>query len=211
MGSTTTTRRSHRLRALDQGRNPTIERGQEKTRTRRPWPRRRDTTSTQDRHRHRRYCLAMLVCVGVLTPMVTSSEASAHTLNYSRKQYRGIMPDAYYNALGRCETGSRRGDLMHSTLNYTGAYGLARGTAWRWSGHRDVTKFNRKKQVEIADRIAFKGWTNKAGKYVAPVGPFGWSVVKNGCEKLLVYLCHNNHRLVQKHRSRACQLGGGHR
>lgn len=142
--------------------------------------------------------------------MIDAPEASAHELNYSRKKYRAVMPDAYYDALGRCETGSKRGDLKHSTLNYTGAYGLARGTAWRWSGHRDVTKFNRKKQIEIADRIAFKGWTNKAGRRVYPVGPFGWGAVTMGCQKLLVYLCHENHRLVQKYRRRACDMAGIH-
>jgi hypothetical protein len=142
--------------------------------------------------------------------MINASEASAHELDYSRKRYRAIMPDAYYDALGKCETGERRGDLKHSQPNYTGAFGFYRGTAWRWSGHRDVTNFNRREQIEIADRIAFKGWTNKKGKFVGPVGPFGWGAVKKGCRKLLVYLCHENHKKVQKYRRRACDMAGIH-
>jgi hypothetical protein len=129
----------------------------------------------------------------------------------SRKRYSAIMPDAYYDALGRCETGGKRGDLKHSTRNYTGAYGFARGTAWRWSGYRDVSKLNRKQQIEIADRIAFKGWTNKKGVHVWRVGPFGWGALTSGCSKiLLVHICHEQHKLVQKYRRRACNLAGIH-
>lgn len=141
---------------------------------------------------------------------MTADPAHAHELETSRKKYRGVMPDAYYHDLGRCETGGRRGDRLHSTRTYTGAFGIHRGTAHRWSGRRDLTKLTYKEQVEIADRIAFLGWTNKRGEYVYPVGPFGWGAVKLGCRHLLKYLCASKKKVVQKYRGRACQLEASH-
>jgi hypothetical protein len=132
-----------------------------------------------------------------ITLLATATPAEAHhsKLETSRKEFRGILPDAYYRGLATCETGL---DWKHSTLNYTGALGIARGTAWRWSGHRDLTKFSPRKQVEIADRIAFRGWDNpRTGKHVWRVGPWGWACLKNKPE-LQRYICASNHKLVAR-------------
>jgi hypothetical protein len=114
--------------------------------------------------------------------------------DHINSKYGGIMPDSYYRTLATCETGK---NWKHSTLNYTGGLGIYRRTAWRWSGHRNIGKFSARKQVQIADRIAFRGWTNKKGQYVAPVGPWGW-----GCIKLRPSLqrdiCKSKHQKVQK-------------
>lgn len=132
--------------------------------------------------------------------------AHAHGLDLSRVKYGAIMADAYYDGLAQCETG---GNWAHSTRSYTGGLGLFRPTARRWSGKRDVAGLTPRQQVRIADRIAFSGWTNRAGEYVWPVGPFGWGCVKK-TPRLLAYLCQSKHKRVQKHRARACRLEAQH-
>lgn len=141
-----------------------------------------------------------------MTAIPAPAAAHHNGLDYSRRLYGAIMPDAYYHDLGRCETGGKRGNLQHSSRSYTGAFGIYRGTAARWSGKRDLTRLTMRQQIRIADRIAFSGWTRPDGTHVWPVGPFGWGAVKAGCGQLLKHLCHARHRRVQKHRARACQL-----
>lgn len=130
------------------------------------------------------------------------------TLNQSRRKYSGILPDAYYDQIARCETGLTLGQPFrpgkHSS--YTSALGINKQTARRWSGHTNLNRMRPRQLVRIADRIAFAGWTNRKGEYVWPVGPFGWSTVKHGCGDTLQYLCHATHRRVQKYRARACRL-----
>ena len=109
-------------------------------------------------------------------------------------EYKGILPDAYYRGLAQCETG---GNWKHGTLNYTGGLGIARGTAHRWSGHRNLAKFSPKHQVKIADRIAFRGWTTKSGRHVWRVGPWGWGCLKQS-KTLQGYICRSQHPLVQR-------------
>ena len=138
--------------------------------------------------------LASAITISLLAT-ATPAEAHHSKLETSRKEFRGILPDAYYRGLATCETGL---DWKHSTLNYTGALGIARGTAWRWSGHRDLTKFSPRKQVEIADRIAFRGWDNpKTGQHKWRVGPWGWACLKMKPE-LQRYICASNHKLVAR-------------
>jgi len=136
-----------------------------------------------------------------------STPAHAGTdLDLSRRKYGAIMADAYYDGLAQCETGST---WTHSTRSYTGGLGIYRGTAYRWSGRRNLATLTPRQQVRIADRIAFSGWTNGAGEYVWPVGPFGWGCVKNS-PRLLRYICQSRHKRVQKYRARACRLEAQH-
>jgi hypothetical protein len=131
----------------------------------------------------------------ILSLLAPAGIAEAHHKDQkTRKEFRGILPDAYYRGLAQCETA---GNWKHSTLNYTGGLGMARGTAWRWSGHRNAAKFSPRKQVEIADRIAFKGWTKKNGSHVYRVGPWGWGCLKQS-KYLQGFICRSNHQLVQK-------------
>jgi hypothetical protein len=132
----------------------------------------------------------------ILSLLAPAGIAEAHHTNQNtRKEFRGILPDAYYRGLAQCET---RQNWQHSTLNYTGGLGMARGTAWRWSGHRNAAKFSARKQVAIADRIAFRGWDNpKTGKHVHRVGPWGWGCLKQSAY-LQSFICKSQHQLVQK-------------
>lgn len=131
----------------------------------------------------------------ILTMAAPAQLANAHhTDQKTRKEFRGILPDAYYRHLAQCETG---GDWTHSTLNYTGGLGIARGTAARWSGRRKLERLTPRQQVEIADRIAFTGWTNKKGEHVWRVGPWGWGCLKQSTY-LQGFICRSNHKLVKR-------------
>lgn len=142
--------------------------------------------------------LASFLVLSVLAP---AQAATAHdSLPTSRAKYGGILPDAYYDGLGTCETGlpgTNEPNWKHSTRSYTGGLGMARGTAWRWSGHRNVAKFSPTKQVEIADRIAFTSWVNKKGEKVWRVGPWGWTCLRLR-PSLQRFICASKHPLVQK-------------
>lgn len=106
------------------------------------------------------------------------------------------MSDRWYDALATCETNS---NWSHSTRSYTGGLGLYINTAARWSGRHRIGKLTPRQQVAIADRIAFKGWTNPKGEYVYPVGPYGWGCVKN-TPLLKQLLCKSQNPLVAKKR-----------
>lgn len=136
---------------------------------------------------------------------MTPAPASARAGNWSRAKYGAIMPDAYYDQIARCETGRTLAE-RYEVHSYTSPLGINRSTAARWSGRRSLAGLTPRQLVRIADRIAFSGWTNRAGQYVHPVGPFGWGTVRHGCGYTLGYLCHSMHKRVQKHRARACRL-----
>jgi hypothetical protein len=143
----------------------------------------------------RKTTLAIAMTGALLIGTATPADAHHSKLERSRKKYGAILPDAYYDGLAQCETG---GDWQHSTLNYTGGLGIARGTAARWSGRRKLELLPPKKQVEIADRIAFTGWDNpKTGKHKWRVGPWGWGCLKQS-RHLQRYICASNHKLVAR-------------
>lgn len=142
----------------------------------------------------RKIILGLTISLTLTTTVATPADAHHTQLNMSRKKYKAVLPDAYYDGLAMCETGA---DWQHSTLNYTGGLGIARGTAHRWSGKRNLAKLTPKQQVEIADRIAFTSWVNKKGTKVWRVGPWGW-----GCLKLRPslqrYICASKHPQVAR-------------
>lgn len=118
------------------------------------------------------------------------------------------MPDAYYDQIGRCETSLSLGQPFKpgQFSNYTSAMGIHKRTALRWSGRTNLNHLTARQLVRIADRIAFSGWTNRAGEYVWPVGPYGWATVRHGCGQTLRYLCNSTHPRVQRWKHRACTL-----
>jgi hypothetical protein len=209
MGSPQQTRRRHRLRTQHRDRHPSVIGSQETTRARRPRPRRSDTIQTQDRHRLERGRLACLIGITALLVM-NASPVSAHSpLDMSRAKYAGLLPDQYYDDVSRCETNTKLGQ-PYGTRTYTSPLGINRSTAHRWSGKRDLNSLTPAQIVNVADRIAFLGWTNKKGEYVWPVGPFGWGVVRSGCMHTLAHLCKSTVKKVQKYRARACRLWSSH-
>lgn len=112
-------------------------------------------------------------------------------------KYQAILPDAYYDALAKCETG---GNWNHSTLSYTGGLGIYRGT-WKWfSTARSAKGKTAREQVMVADRIAFVGHWEK-GQFRQAVGPWGWGCVKNH-KYISQYICKSKHKLVKKYKYR---------
>ncbi len=143
------------------------------------------------------------------TPSQPRQSPSHREADWSRKKYGAIMPDAYYDQISRCETSLPMGAPFkagdkHS--NYTSSMGIHKRTALRWSGSTNLNKLTARQLSRVADRIAFAGWTNRAGEFVWPVGPFGWATVRHGCGDTLHFLCHSPHKRVQKYRARACRL-----
>lgn len=132
------------------------------------------------------------------TTTFTAQVAQAHhTDQKTRKEYKGILPDAYYNGLAKCET---RGKWDRKGVSYTGGLGIAKGTAYRWSGKQNLHKLTAKEQVEIADRIAFRGWLNpkkKVNPFKHAVGPWGWGCLKQS-KYLQGFICRSNHEKVQR-------------
>ena len=134
----------------------------------------------------------------VLSVLAPAGVAQAHhTDQKTRKEFKGILPDAYYRGLAKCET---RGKWDRKGVSYTGGLGIYKGTAYRWSGKHNLHKLTPREQVEIADRIAFRGWLNP-NKKVNPmkhaVGPWGWGCLKQS-KYLQGFICRSNHKLVQK-------------
>lgn len=140
----------------------------------------------------------------------TARQSPSHReVDWSRKKYGAIMPDAYYEQISICESGLPLGTPFkagNKHSRYTSSMGIFKRTALRWSGSTNLNKLTARQLTRVADRIAFAGWTNRAGEYVWPVGPFGWTTVRNGCGDTLHYICHSKHRRVQKYRARACKL-----
>jgi hypothetical protein len=141
---------------------------------------------------------------------MNAAPVSAHAvLDMSRAKYGGLLPDQYYDDVAHCETHTKLGQ-PYGTRTYTSPLGINRGTAHRWSGKRNLNSLTAAEVVNVADRIAFLGWTNPSGEYVHPVGPFGWGVVRSGCRHTLAYLCKSTVKKVQKYRARACRLWSKH-
>jgi hypothetical protein len=143
------------------------------------------------------------------TPSQPRQSPSHREADWSRKKYGAIMPDAYYDQISRCETSLPMGAPFkagdkHS--NYTSSMGIHKRTALRWGGGTNLNNLTARQLSRVADRIAFAGWTNRAGEFVWPVGPFGWATVRHGCGDTLHFLCHSPHKRVQKYRARACRL-----
>lgn len=131
------------------------------------------------------------------TSFIAPTAQAHHTDQKTRREYKGILPDAYYNGLAKCET---RGKWDRKGVSYTGGLGIAKGTAYRWSGKRNLHKLTAKEQVEVADRIAFRGWLNpkkKVNPFKYAVGPWGWGCLKQS-KYLQGFICRSNHPKVQR-------------
>jgi len=119
---------------------------------------------------------------------------------YSHKKYHAIMADYFWDRVAQCETAS---NWQHSTPSYTGGLGLYRQSAYAFSGRRNIANLTPSKQVEIAERLAFRGWVNpKTNKKTWPVGAFGWGTIANNCMGLKTSLCRSTAPEVQRFRHR---------
>ena len=135
-------------------------------------------------------------CLMIATIGLDASTALAHPTQETHA-YGGILPDGYYDLVQQLETA---GNWEHSTRSYT-TLGIYRGTFRTWSGKTSSRGMTRHEIVNIADRIAFKGWQSPT-RFVWPVGPYGWAVVRSS-PKLQKYICDSHDPRVIKRR-RGC-------
>ena len=101
--------------------------------------------------------------------------------------YIPILPIAFYERMGSCETGrgqrdakgkySQPANYAHETRSYTGPYGVYVGTA-RMFGYGRLGKYTPEQSRYIFDVLAFRG-----NKHHKPIGLMGW-----GCFKAHKYL-----------------------
>jgi hypothetical protein len=136
-----------------------------------------------------------------LAASLALTPATAHAKNdNSHKKYHGVLVDAYYDALGTCETGlpgTNEPNWKHSTRSYTGGLGIHRSTFRRWSNHSSARRMTPREQVRVADAIAFKSHIEPDGTKIWRVGPWGWGCLK-ARKSIQRYICQSRHPLVQK-------------
>jgi len=108
------------------------------------------------------------------------------------------FPRDFYEQLGRCETGGRRGNPAHSTRSYVGAFGHYRRTwdLFADTPNRRAHRLTWEQQARVLDRTFWYGHTENGRKQWA-VGPWG-----HGCFKKLrhlhVLVCNHGKRAVRK-------------
>lgn len=106
------------------------------------------------------------------------------------------LPVEAYEALGRCETGGKRGNVKHWTRSYVGAFGFYKRTwdAYADTPHQQARRLTWEQQARVLDRVFFYGHTEKtgprAGRKLAAAGPWG-----HGCYKRIHWI----QELVCKH------------
>ena len=134
------------------------------------------------------------MAIALITATFTATPATAAAQRDPHEKYHGVLPDAYYDGLARCETG---GNWKHSTRSYTGGLGIYRGTWQRWSDSSSAKGKTPAQQVKVADAIAFKSHINPDGTKVWRVGPWGWGCLK-GQKSLQAFICKSRHSLVAR-------------
>ena len=105
-----------------------------------------------------------------------------------------ILAPHFYHRLAKCETGS---NWKHETKSYTSGFGIARGVWQRFSNSSTASRYTPEQQAIVVDRIAFLGHMEE-GKYVHPVGPWGWGVVKSNCMNLQRCICKSKRAEVAR-------------
>ena len=131
--------------------------------------------------------MALTLILALSAPAHASAAADPHA------KYHGVLPDAYYDALMRCETNN----WNHSTRSYTGGLGINRQTWRTWSDSNSAKGKTPAQQVKVADAIAFKSHINPDGRKVWRVGPWGWGCLKRE-KSLQVFICKSSNKLVAR-------------
>jgi hypothetical protein len=127
----------------------------------------------------------MITAISLMTPSASADPFSGR-----------ILPARFYHRLAQCETGKQWLDGT-TRKNYTSGFGIARGVWQRFSNSSGADRYTPAQQAEVVDNIAFKGHMEQ-GKYVPPVGVWGWAVVRSNCMNLQSFICRSKHPLVQR-------------
>tara|TARA_R110000823_G_scaffold151698_2_gene282615 strand:+ start:57 stop:494 length:438 start_codon:yes stop_codon:yes gene_type:complete len=139
-----------------------------------------------------KWLIKKIMAIALITALSVPAHASAAADSHAK--YHGVLPDAYYDGLARCETGN---NVNHSTRSYTGMFGIHRQTWKNWSDTPSAKGLTPRQQVKVADAIAFKSHINPDGRKVWRVGPWGWGCLK-GQKSLQRFICQSRHTLVVK-------------
>jgi hypothetical protein len=142
----------------------------------------------------------IIFTVGLAASLALTPATAQAKNDNSHKKYHGVLVDAYYDALGTCETGlpgTNEPNWKHSTRSYTGGLGIHRSTFRRWSNHSSARRMTPREQVRVADAIAFKSHIEPDGTKIWRVGPWGWGCLK-ARKSIQRYICQSRHPLVQK-------------
>jgi hypothetical protein len=142
----------------------------------------------------------IIFTVGLAASLALTPATAQAKNDNSHKKYHGVLVDAYYDALGTCETGlpgTNEPNWKHSTRSYTGGLGIHRSTFRRWSNHSSARRMTPREQVRVADAIAFKSHIEPDGTKIWRVGPWGWGCLK-ARKSIQRYICESRHPLVQK-------------
>ena len=148
--------------------------------------------------------MSISISLFAIAPGLEAKSVPSNTKGH--REYHGVLPDAYYRALGICETGlpgTNEPNWKHSTRSYTGGLGIHRSTFRRWSNHSSAKHMTPREQVRVADAIAFKSHIEPDGTKIWRVGPWGWGCLK-ARTSIQKYICESRHPLVQKWK-RNCQ------
>jgi hypothetical protein len=135
--------------------------------------------------------------VKILTALIAMISLSAPPTATSDPFTGRVMPARFYHRLAQCETGKQWLDLK-TRKHYTSGFGIARGVWMRYSNSSGADRYTPRQQAVVVDRIAFLGFTDGTGKYYAPVGLWGWGVVKNNCMGLQGFICRSQKEIVQR-------------
>jgi len=102
----------------------------------------------------------------------------------------------FYHRLAKCETGS---NYAHNTRSYTSGFGIAKGVWQRYSNSSSADRYTPRQQAIVVDRIAFLGFTNGEGKFMPPVGPWGFGSIRTqNCMHLQKFICKNKRPTIQR-------------
>lgn len=89
-----------------------------------------------------------------------------------------VPPNAYWDEVAICET---RGNWKDRG-NFAGGLGIAYVTWLGFGGEQFAPKqwlATRGEQIEVANRIAIRGYMNRRGQFTEPVGFNGWGCIRN--------------------------------
>lgn len=130
------------------------------------------------------------LAVGVVAfSLLAPTQARAEGLFSDR-----VLAPQFYHRLAKCETGK---NWKHETKSYTSGFGIARGVWQRFSNSSTASRYTAEEQAEVVDAIAFLGHMEQ-GKYIRPVGPWGWGVVKSNCMNLQRFICKSKRAEVAR-------------
>ena len=118
------------------------------------------------------------------TPELVTDEGNVWAAPLVRNP-KPIAPDAYWDRIAECETGS---DWRHAG-RFSGGLGIYDGTWEMYGGKEFASKAqlaSRQQQITVANRISTQGYYAADGRYIEPVGFTGWGCANMAARPVLI-------------------------